>query len=235
MAFERRSIYITGHTSSRQRQIPYGAFQPAFGSGFEKVSDLFLRRYCNLSVVGKIPSTNQQFLICANHCSHLDSIAIMVALRLPFKSCGLLAADDYFFQNGLLLNFVRRQMHLIPISRRGRPHQVYSSIDACEQFLHRGGRAILAFPEGTRSKCGTSDFKRGSAVLAMKLAIPILPISIVGTNYVLPKERIIPRRGKIMVQIGSPLLTDNDGTRDLRAASLRLSEKIKQSIREMSA
>ena len=198
----------------------------------ERVCTLFLKYYCPLRVTGCAP-TDRPFLICANHRSHLDSIAIMAALRLPFTQCGLLAADDYFFQDVRRLSPITRAMRLIPLSRRPRPHEFQKFVGSCQQFLNEGGEALLAFPEGSRVSAPHS-FKRGAAVLAVRLGLPVLPVYILGTDRVLPKQRVVPSPHRIHVYIG-PLL---ERARPLAAITLKyestkLTREIEAAIRAL--
>jgi 1-acyl-sn-glycerol-3-phosphate acyltransferase len=211
--------------------------QSLYGVAFEHFCKLFLTHYCRLEVRGTLSATASPFLICSNHRSHLDSLAILIATGLPFTSCGLLAAQDYFFRNPIWLRLLTPAMHLIPVSRRPRPHEFQSMVDSCAAFLRDGGRALIAYPEGTRSNAaGLSTFKRGAAVLALRLGLPVLPIFVSGTDRVLPKQRIIPRPGRIIVHIG-PLLHFNQGAQpaDLRSHSLQAAKEIEACVSALNS
>jgi 1-acyl-sn-glycerol-3-phosphate acyltransferase len=201
--------------------------RPRYSAATERICTLFLKYYCSLQVTGTAPN-ERPFLICANHRSHMDSIAIMAALRLPFAQCGLVAAEDYFFQDVHWLTPITRAMRLIPLSRRPRPHEFQKFIGSCQKFLNEGGAALLAFPQGTRVSSANS-FKRGAAVLAIRLGLPVLPIRVVGTEHILPKDRIVPWPGRIHVCIGSLL----PSTPPIAATTLR--EESKMLMRDIEA
>lgn len=159
----------------------------------------------------------------------------MIATGLPFSSCGLLAAQDYFFRNPLWLRLLAPALHLIPVSRRPRPHEFQSLIDACGAFLSVGGRALIAYPEGTRSSAaGLSTFKRGTGVLALRLGLPVLPVFVSGTDAVLPKQRIIPRPGRVIVHLGSLLDFDQVAeAAEPKYASVKATREIKIRVRAL--
>lgn len=206
-----------------------------YGAAFERFCKFFLTHYCRLELRGTLPETSSPFIICSNHRSHVDSLAIMTATGLPFTSCGLLAAQDYFFRNSLWLRLLTPAMHLIPVSRHPRPHEFHSMIDACATFLQDGGRALIAYPEGTRSNAaGLSSFKRGTGVLALRLGLPVLPVFVSGTERVLPKQRVVPRPGRIVVHLGS-LLTFEPVARpaDLRYRSIQAANEIELEVRSL--
>jgi 1-acyl-sn-glycerol-3-phosphate acyltransferase len=50
------------------------------------------------------------------------------------------------------------------------------------------GRSLLIFPEGTRSIDGhVAEFKKGAAILAVELGVPIVPIGIRGSFEAWPR------------------------------------------------
>jgi len=115
--------------------------------GFELVCRLFLRTYCRLVVRGVSPPSHGPFLICANHRSNFDSIAIIAALaHLSFDDCALLAARDYFFREPLRLKLLERLLTLIPFDRRPKRHGFQHTAEACGAFLRAGGHVLIAFP-----------------------------------------------------------------------------------------
>ncbi|TAL68341.1 MAG: 1-acyl-sn-glycerol-3-phosphate acyltransferase [Bacteroidetes bacterium] len=66
--------------------------------------------------------------------------------------------------------------------------------------------SVVIFPEGTRSKDGTLGvFKRGAFVLASRSGKKIIPVSIVGTNKILPTKSFDFTHGHVKMIIGKPL------------------------------
>lgn len=60
----------------------------------------------------------------------------------------------------------------------------------------RDGKSVMTFPEGTRSAEGAiRPFKQGIFYLAMQSGVPIVPISIIGSGDIMPKNslQIIPK------------------------------------------
>jgi 1-acyl-sn-glycerol-3-phosphate acyltransferase len=92
----------------------------------------------------------------------------------------------------------------IYIDRKNR-EQAVAALNAARPRL-TGGRSVLFFPEGTRSADGRMrEFKKGAFVMAMDLGLPILPISVSGTNAILPGRsfRLLP--GKALVTLHPPV------------------------------
>ena len=174
---------------------------------FESYCRMFLFRiYCPVISTGKQHLPDSSFLLCSNHSSHMDSVALMVASGKPFGRFGMMAAMDYFFENKTRKVFLNEFMNLIPIKRQPSIHEVVDAIIACRQFIQDSHRAIIIFPEGTRSLSGQLlPFKKGAAMIAIELGIPIIPAYIRGTRDAMPKGRGFIRPGKIIVSIGRAL------------------------------
>ncbi len=72
--------------------------------------------------------------------------------------------------------------------------------------LLKAGRAVVIFPEGTRSEDGLlQPAEKGFALIARQTGAPIVPIAIVGTERMLPKGAKWPRRTAVKITIGRPL------------------------------
>jgi 1-acyl-sn-glycerol-3-phosphate acyltransferase len=64
------------------------------------------------------------------------------------------------------------------------------------------GTSVVVFPEGTRSITGElGTFKRGAFKLALDLELPILPVTLVGTNKILPTDSLNILPGKVKMVI----------------------------------
>src|SRR4030095_11326812 len=99
------------------------------------------------------PHTN--FLVAANHCSHLDMGLTKMALDEFGKDLVALAAADYFFDTKYKRAVMENFTNLVPMERTGSLRQ---SLRHAISFLDRGYNALI-FPEGTRSMTGImADF-----------------------------------------------------------------------------
>jgi 1-acyl-sn-glycerol-3-phosphate acyltransferase len=72
------------------------------------------------------------------------------------------------------------------------------------------GTSVVIFPEGTRSITGVpGNFKKGAFKLALDLGLPILPLTIIGTNKILPADTLDLRPGKVKLIIHPPIGIQN--------------------------
>jgi 1-acyl-sn-glycerol-3-phosphate acyltransferase len=69
-----------------------------------------------------------------------------------------------------------------------------------------GGTSVVIFPEGTRSSSPqVGTFKRGAFKLAMDLGLPILPVTLKGTERILPPGTLNLFPGKVHMIIHKPI------------------------------
>ena len=62
------------------------------------------------------------------------------------------------------------------------------------------------YPEGTRSPDGRLyRGKTGVARMSMSTGAPVVPVAMIGTDYVQPIGRVWPRLARVAVRIGAPL------------------------------
>jgi long-chain acyl-CoA synthetase len=143
------------------------------------------------------PHTN--FLVAANHCSHLDMGLTKMALGESGKDLVALAAADYFFDTKYKRAVMENFTNLVPMERTGSLRQ---SLRHALSFLHRGYNALI-FPEGTRSVTGImADYKPVIGYLALHAKVGILPMFLYGTYEAMPKGTTFIKSRDIGARIG---------------------------------
>jgi long-chain acyl-CoA synthetase len=143
------------------------------------------------------PHTN--FIVAANHCSHLDMGLTKMALGEYGKDLVVLAAADYFFDTKYKRTVMENFTNLVPIERTGSLRQ---SLRHARSFLDRGYNALI-FPEGTRSVTGQmADFKPVVGYLALHSRVGILPVYLHGTYAAMPKGTTIIKSRDVGARIG---------------------------------
>lgn len=157
----------------------------------------------DVKVKGKpfIPQ-NRNFLIVANHASHLDMGLVKVALGEQGDRMVALAARDYFFDSPLKRAYFENFTNLIPMDRSG---SLRESLRLAGESLTQGFN-LLIFPEGTRSPNGElMEFKPTTGYLAMGFNVDILPVYLHGTYDALPKGAWWPKFDDLEVRFGPVL------------------------------
>ena len=142
-------------------------------------------------------------VLVVNHASYLDGIALVAALP-----CG---GWRFVAKRELAGHFVPR----IFLQRLG--------VEFVERFdFQQGvadtarlveevgiGRSLAVFPEGTFTRVpGLRGFRMGAFVIAAQTRVPVLPVALAGTRDVLREGHWLPRRGRVVVTVGSLLAPD---------------------------
>jgi long-chain acyl-CoA synthetase len=178
------------------------------------------------------------FIVAANHASHLDQGVIKVALGEAGTELTSLAAADYFFRNKYRRAFFKHFTNLVPMERSG---SIRKSMDTAEKVL-RQGRSMVVFPEGTRSTSGEmADFLPSLGYLALRAEVGILPAYIAGAYEALPKGSAVPRARELGVTFGPFLsrewlaeltkdLTAQEGWRLAAAFAQRVVENLRDGV-----
>jgi len=147
---------------------------------------------------GNVPA-NRNFIVVANHSSHLDFSLLGHALGAAGDDLRVLAAKDYFFNTPARRFLASNFTSMMPIDRERA--QIESLEDALAELAQ--GRSVLMFPEGTRSADGQiHEFKSGAGFLALRSRCDVLPVLIRGTHDVMGKGSLVPRRHPVEVRIG---------------------------------
>lgn len=170
---------------------------------FSTTASVLMNTYLRIECQGlqHIPDSGA-YILAANHCSHLDAVAIREVLGRRAADLYVMGAKDYFFDTRLKSWFFTTFLNALPFDREDTAAQ---SLATCRTVLD-AGRAILIFPEGTRSITGELQaFKPGIGVLGIELDVPVVPVHLHGTFEALPKGRSLPRPARIHVRIGPPL------------------------------
>lgn len=168
----------------------------------------------------KIPRLHA-VVFMANHQSNCDPPAV-IGLLPPV----LILVKEEFFRIPVL-GRAMRQRGFIPVDRKQREKSI-RSIDRAAEAL-RAGRSFLVFPEGTRSADGRLlPFKKGVFIMALKAAVPIVPVSISGSAKIMPKGRAWVKPGTVQITFHDPIATGGLSLDDIGA----LQATTRQSILE---
>ena len=145
-------------------------------------------------------------IFAANHHSHLDTPLLLTSIPEPWRHTLIVAAAaDYFFPTRAKGFASALFIGAVPVERArvGR--------DSAQEVagLVRRGWSLLLYPEGGRSTDGWGQpFRGGAAYLAHRCDVPVVPVYLAGTREVLPKGRIMPKRGRTLVVFGDPVRPD---------------------------
>ena len=147
---------------------------------------------------------NGPLIIALNHASFLDPL--IAGFAVP-RAVNFMARDSLF--RNKVFGKILMSVNAFPLRREG------ADLGAMKLAIDKlcQGKAVLIFPEGTRSKDGNLGVPRaGIGLLAASSGASILPCYIKGSMAALPRGAIFPKFKKISVYIGKPLRFDNKGS-----------------------
>jgi len=166
-----------------------------------------------------------QFIIAANHNSHLDTLLIYSILPVDqIKKTSPVAAREYFSRPRWLFAAVNYMLRPIWVDRE---HKVGNPLEEMVSRLD-SGQNIIIYPEGTRGDPGQiQDFKTGvGRLVKARPTIPVVPVFLQGPERSLPKSAPFPLPIWNHVAVGPPLLFTGDAT--------HATELLKDSIEDLA-
>lgn len=161
----------------------------------------------------KFLKKERQFIILANHNSHLDALSLMASLpsNLLWRTKPV-AAEDYFGNTKLKAKLSNYLINTLLIRRKGERDVNHDPIDEMLKALDKGYSLIL-FPEGTRGEAEVMDkIKPGiGKILSLRPHIPYIPVYLSGMGKSLPKGEsiILPYNSSVNYGKVTPIKSNN--------------------------
>jgi 1-acyl-sn-glycerol-3-phosphate acyltransferase len=137
-----------------------------------------------------------------------------------------------------VLVMVKKEFFRVPIIGRGMLARGFISVDrrnrgqaleAVEKGVRalKAGKSFLVYPEGTRSPDGRlQSFKKGVFVMALKAGAPIVPISVSGSNKIMPKGKFVMRPGAVRITFHESVATEGLAIQDRQV----IIDRVRQAI-----
>ena len=141
----------------------------------------------------------RNYIFMANHTSNLDPPVLLPSI--PGR-CSVLVKKELF--RIPILGVGMKMASLVPVDRSDREAAI-ESVNAAIAVL-RQGLHMLIFPEGTRSRDGRLlPFKKGPFHLAIDSGVFVVPVTMLGTYELWPKDRFALRSGTVTVVFHKPI------------------------------
>ncbi len=162
------------------------------------------------------------YIFMSNHLSLYDIPLLLVSLPGTVR---MVAKKELF--KVPLWGDAMQQSDFVSIDRENIT-QAVKDLDVAAEKMKQGIRLWIA-PEGTRSRDGQLQaFKKGAFNLAIQTGATIIPVTIIGTDQLLPAKTLQFRLGqKVQVHLGEPI--------DAKQYTLRDRMKLLQRVREAIA
>ena len=165
-----------------------------------KSFNVFFRLFLRLEVEGleQFRQMKRPFIVCPNHQSFLDPFVVCSTYNYDLFSNTFHVGASHFFGSSFM-KWVAQMLQVVPVDP---DTQLMKAMKAGAIGLQHG-KVLHIYPEGERGYDGElHDFKKGAAILATELNIPIVPVAIDGLHKVWGRRSMRIRPGKARVRFG---------------------------------
>lgn len=138
-------------------------------------------------------------VFASNHASNLDPIVYFPAI--PRRISVLLKKELLKIP---ILSVGMRAAKFVAVDRGDR-EAAAASVDEAVRYMHEG-LSFAVFAEGTRSPDGRMrPFKKGAVLMAIQAGVPLVPVSIAGTQHLMRKGSRKIGAGDVTVRFDPPI------------------------------
>jgi 1-acyl-sn-glycerol-3-phosphate acyltransferase len=158
---------------------------------------------------------SRSYIFMTNHASNLDP---PIEVPLIPRRTSVMVKKELF--KTPILGTAMRMGDLVPVDRGNRDAGIEAVAEA-KAVIGKGLNMII-YVEGRRSFDGKLlPFKKGPFYLAMECGVPVIPLTIVGTHYAMPKTRFAIKPGKVQVIFHDPSEPKDFGSRECLMEKVR--------------
>src|SRR5208282_1086328 len=155
------------------------------------------------------------YIFMSNHVSNLDP-PITVPL-IPRRTSVMVKKELFRFP---ILGQAMRMGSLVPVDRGNRDAGI-EAVRAAKAVVQQGLNMTI-YVEGKRSFDGKLlPFKKGPFYLAMECGVPVVPMTLTNTNYLMPKGKFAIKPGTATVIFHPPIEPEDFGNRDCLMEKVR--------------
>ena len=184
-----------------------------------------LKYYNNESLRDK-----KQFILIANHNSHMDTMALMSAIPSRYiHRVHPIAARD-FFGGSLFKKILMRYLVNATLIKRDRTDSENDPIDSMDKMLKKA-RSLILYPEGSRGIPGImSNFKRGLGYLIQRNPeVDVIPVYLDNIYKTLPKGKNVILPYNCSITFGEPIKFESLEMDDILHTAEKAIQKVKES------
>jgi len=155
------------------------------------------------------------YVFMSNHVSNIDPPVLLP--RIPGRT-SVMAKQELF--NVPILGKAMRMASLVPVNRGDRDAGI-SAVRNATQVVKQGIHMTI-FVEGHRSFDGKLlPFKKGPFYLAEECHVPLVPVTISGSHFIMPKGRFAMKGGTVTLIFHQPIEPAEFGTRETLMENVR--------------
>lgn len=173
--------------------LPKAVWRQKVATWSAKMTFVLARVDVEVRGLENLPS--ESCVVVANHASYLDGV--LLKGYLPWRFNFVIKGEMRDFGPA---HFVLRRSGAKFVER----NNIHGSTRDARHIVKaaKGGESLGFFPEGTfMEEPGVMRFRPGAFVAARQGKMPVVPIAISGSRYILPAGVLLPRRGPLTVDI----------------------------------
>ena len=141
------------------------------------------------------------YLVCPNHQSYLDPFLVCSTYSPHVLKNTFHVGASMYFTNSVMAQLARL-INVVPIDP---DLQLLRAMRVGGAGL-RAKKILNIYPEGQRSLDGKlQEFKKGAAILATELKVPIVPVALDGPYRIWPRKSWRFRLAKVNITFGEPI------------------------------
>ena len=140
------------------------------------------------------------YVLAGNHISYADPVLLWCAAPRPthFMAKSELWGND-------VMGWGLDTFWAFPVDRG---HADRTALGRAKAYLE-AGEPVAVFPEGTRNFAGEAEAQGGAAFIALRSAVPLVPVGIAGTAGIKPKGARFMRFPRVTISVGSPVHSED--------------------------
>lgn len=200
-------LFVTGSITPLYKTFNWGAYAGVWLTGV-RVEIIGRERF----------DQSRSYIFMTNHVSNLDP---PIQIPLIPRRTSVMVKKELF--KTPILGYAMRKALLVPVDRGNRDAGI-EAVRAAKKVVEMGLNMTI-YVEGKRSFDGKMlPFKKGPFYLAEECGVPVIPMTILGTHYAMPKGRFSITPGKVQVIFHDPIEPKDFGSRE------QLIEKVRSVI-----
>jgi 1-acyl-sn-glycerol-3-phosphate acyltransferase len=158
------------------------------------------------------------YIFMSNHASNIDPPLLIP--RIPGRTSVMVKQELFKIP---ILGKAMRMGSLVPVDRGNRDAGI-AAVRAAAEVVNSGIHMTI-YVEGHRSYDGKLlPFKKGPFYLAEECRVPVVPLTISGTHFAMPKRRFAIKPGVVTITFHPPIEPGDFGTRE------ELMDKVRSAI-----
>ena len=165
--------------------------------------------------IEKLEALKAPYLICPNHQSFLDPFVLCSNYPFAlFRNIFHVGASEFF--SNAIMRFVAKMLNVVPVN----PDTELMRAMKAGAIGLKHGKVLNIYPEGERAFDGElHGFKKGAAILATELDLPIVPVALDGLQNVWARKSWRIRPAKVKITIGKAFYAKEVVSRQMSVAS----------------